>query len=432
MTPGKAITVIFSIYNLIWAILIPFLKRKPRIADGFDERMGRHLPTGPVDIWIQSASAGESYLTAEILSQFDPSLTFSLWLTTNTRQGLDILLAERKKRKQTHPKLSIHISFSPFDQPSLMDRVVRKVKPQLMVLVELEVWPGLLKALKENTCKILVVNGRLTEKSMKRYLLMPSLWAYLSPDAVCAISDDDAGRFSRLFPSCSVKVLPNIKFDRFAITIHGEADNPLSDLLGTHRPIVTLGSIRQEEETQVTQIIRTLIDDHPHVLVLLFPRHMHRITFWVDRLNELGISFIKRSDLPGMNDACRVVVWDCFGELGYAYDLAQAAFVGGSLAPLGGQNFLEVLACGLVPVTGPSWDNFAWVGQDIVDKGLLIIEPTANHVARRLLNQIQASEAKEAVRHMALDYLERKKGGTRLTCERILSLINPLARQGHR
>lgn len=430
MTPGKAITFLFSVYNLVWTCVLPFLKRQPRIADGFEQRMGNDLPKGPVDIWFQSASAGESYLTGEILKCFDPARALSIWLTTNTRQGLDILMAEMEKLKKTHPDLHIHVSFAPFDCPSLMNRVVRTVRPGLMVLVELEVWPGLLKALKDNHCQTLVVNGRLTEKSLKRYLMIPSLWSYLSPDTICTISKDDARRFERMFPSSRVHVIPNIKFDRITFPPLGQPENPLRPLFDGERPLVVLGSVRQEEEAQVEQMIHQLVHGQEEVCVLLFPRHMHRVPFWVERLKNSGLVFKKRSEMTDMDNSCRVVIWDLFGELGHAYALAQAAFVGGSLAPLGGQNFLEALSCGIVPVSGPSWGNFTWVGQAVVDKGLLLIEPDGESVARRLLSQIHDHESKETVKKKALAFLEPLKGGTRLTCEHIDTLINPHSIQG--
>lgn len=424
MQTTKAMSIAFSLYNLAWSTAIPFLKRKPRISDGFRQRLlDDELPT-KADIWIQSASAGEAYLTAEILANLDVMKPMTLWLTTNTRQGLDILEQTRDKLRTEKPGLKICVSFTPFDKPTIMEKAVRLVRPKLMVLVELEMWPGLLRSLKENRSKILIVNGRLTQKSLDRYLLFPSLWTALAPDEICAMSDDDAQRFSRLFPESVIRVVPNIKFDRIAPIPDQIEDNPLAALFKTPRPLVVLGSVRQEEENQVDLIIRKIIHENPEVTVLLFPRHMHRIQAWSNRLDDMGITWRTRSRLSDCVTTDQVILWDRFGELSQAYALAQAAFVGGSLAPLGGQNFLEVLQCGLIPVSGPHWSNFSWVGEDIIKHGLLIIEHTWEHVSNRLLAHVDSAIPRDIVRQKALHYLDTMKGGTRKTCERILDLMN--------
>lgn len=421
MQTSRAITILFSLYRLAWTLALPFLKRRPRLKDGLGQRTltSGHLP--PADIWIQSASAGEAYLTADILAGLDVKTPTRIWLTTTTRQGFDILDQARQSLKQTRPALDIAVSFTPFDRPDIMENAVRLVQPRLMVLVELEMWPGMLRALKNKGCPVLIVNGRLTERSLKRYRLFPGLWEALAPDEVCAMSDDDARRFGVLFPNTPVRIVPNIKFDRVASGIATTGPNPLTNLFPEGRPRVVLGSVREEEEESVEALIRTLIQMEPAVLILLFPRHMHRVEAWTRRLTALDIRFRRRSETGSDSDVGQVIVWDRFGELASAYALAQAAFVGGSLAPLGGQNFLEVLQCGLVPVCGPHWENFAWVGEAIVDNGLLILEPTGEKVAERLLSQIRNAAPRDHIRQLTADYLDTRKGGTRQTCARILA-----------
>ncbi|GAB6094750.1 glycosyltransferase N-terminal domain-containing protein [Desulfatiferula olefinivorans] len=421
MRESIAMTLLFFVYRLAWTLALPFLRRRPRLADGIDQRLLTGNGHGPADIWIQSASAGEAYLTADILAALDVAMPIRIRLTTATRQGFDILKQARQALRKIRPALDIDVSFTPFDRPDIMENAVDQIRPRLMVLVELEMWPGMLKALKNKGCPILIVNGRLTDRSLKRYLLFPGLWQALAPDEVCAMSDDDARRFESLFPNTPVRVVPNIKFDRVASDSTVTEVNPLAGLFPDDRPRVVLGSIREEEEEAVVDLIRTLIRQEPQVLVLLFPRHMHRVDAWTRRLTALDIRFRRRSDLDGKTDAGQVIVWDRFGELASAYALAQAAFVGGSLAPLGGQNFLEVLQSGLVPVCGPHWENFAWVGEAIVDKGLLILEPTGKKAAERLLIQIRNAVPRDRIRQRASDYLDTRKGGTRQTCARILA-----------
>ena len=128
---------------------------------------------------------------------------------------------------------------------------------------------------------------------------------------------------------------------------------------------VVLGSVREEEEEAVLALVRTLRELRPACIVGLFPRHMHRTGAWLERLATAGIPAVLRGGLNGPARNETIVVWDRFGELGAAYGLAGRAFVGGSLARLGGQNFLEPLSQGVLPATGPHTRNFDWVGPEI-------------------------------------------------------------------
>ena len=120
-----------------------------------------------------------------------------------------------------------------------------------------------------------------------------------------------------------------------------------------------------------------------------------------------------------------VVLWDTFGELLPAYRHAKTAFIGGSLAPLGGQNFLEALVNGVVPVTGPSWENFAWVGSGIIASGLLRVADDWRSVADILLKDIDNPLHRQDTITEALQYIKTRQGGTKIACRHITdSLAN--------
>ncbi len=422
MKKKAAIDTLFSLYGLCWTAAIPFLRRKPRIADGFDQRALAAAPLPKADLWIQSASAGEAFLTVEIFKRLEPQAPLSILATTNTRQGLDILEKAAADIKAQNGFLSVQARFSPFDSPALMEKAVAHVTPSLMVLVELEIWPGLLRALKKQECPVLIVNGRLTERSLKRYLIFPSLWDTLSPASVLAMSEQDGTRFRRLFPDSRVAVIPNIKFDRVPpANKEPSAANPLSDLVDGTAPVVVLGSVREEEEEDVGKIIERLGQNLPEARIFLFPRHMHRLDAWEARLSSMNADFARRSTLEKQQP--RIVLWDVFGELTAAYRLARAAFIGGSLAPLGGQNFLEALACGVIPVTGPSWDNFTWVGHEILALGLLDVGRDWKDVAEKLTAHGKNPMDRNRVTSMTDAFLEPRRGGTAAVCREIGRLL---------
>jgi 3-deoxy-D-manno-octulosonic-acid transferase len=118
--------------------------------------------------------------------------------------------------KRVDPQRGQHLSiaFFPFDQPRLMRHALRRLSPRVVVLLETEIWPGLLAACKEQKVRVVIVNGRMTERSLRRYALTPGLWRSLAPQRVLAVSATDASRYKRLFPATRVTVMSNMKFDR--------------------------------------------------------------------------------------------------------------------------------------------------------------------------------------------------------------------------
>ena len=293
-----------------------------------------------------------------------------------------------------------------------------------MVLLETEIWPGLLRALKNYDCRTIIVNGRITDKSLKRYLLWPSIWAQLRPARVLAISRADADRFKQLFGRDGIEVMPNIKFDRLASATATDDDpNKINNIVPRDRAFVVLASVRREEEPLVNKIVQKLLHKQPQAVIGLFPRHLHRIQAWQEILNHAGIRWSLRSETKTQVTAGTVVLWDTFGEMLPAFKLCKSAFVGGSLAPLGGQNFLEALVSGVLPVIGPSWENFAWVGQEIITSGLLRVAGDWEEVAACLLRDMDRPSSREDVINRALEFIKTHQGGTAKACKEIAACL---------
>ena len=161
----------------------------------------------------------------------------------------------------------------------------------------------------------------------------------------------------------------------------------------------------------------------PETVIGLFPRHLHRIKSWQETLNQAGIRWSLRSEAKAPATAGTVIIWDTFGELMLAYKLCKSAFVGGSLAPLGGQNFLEALICGTRPVIGPSWENFIWVGTEIIDAGLLCIAGNWQEVAALLLKDMESSPPRDEIINRSLEYIKKRRGGAERACRAITALM---------
>ncbi len=416
---------VFCLYNMGWSLAIPALRMNHRLAEGFEQRTLKHKMPPTADLWIQAASAGESYLAWEILKTLRPTRPVRVMLTSNTSQGMEILNRAIDDITPNDRDLTAYAVYFPFDKPTIMDTAVRSISPKIMILLESEIWPGLLAALKKYGSKTVIINGRITTTSLTRYLAWPSLWRDFRPDKILAVSGKDAKRFAQLFGREDVEVMPNMKFDRISPTNAVSCTkNPLESILRPGMPLLVLGSVRREEEPVVEKLIVDIHRRLPETNIGLFPRHMHRINYWERALHRLDIPWVLRSKTHEQVPYGTLILWDTFGELTFAYGLSKAAFVGGSLAPLGGQNFLEALTCGVVPVIGPSWENFAWVGPEVVEQGLVRSGTNWKEVADILVETMKRPPSYEKVRAEALKYLKAHQGGTEKACRLIMELLH--------
>jgi len=425
MSENLVDVLLFRFYSLIWTLALPLLRLNRRLAEGYEQRrLQKDIPSS-VDLWIQAASGGECYLSWTLLKYLHPDHRVRVLVTTNTSQGLEILDRAIADISKDQEALDIQTAFFPFDKPGIMAAAVNVLQPRVMVLLETEIWPGLLQALKRHGTKILLLNGRMTDKSLRRYSIMRTFWRRFSPDRILAISRDDAYRFSCLSGEQRVDIMPNMKFDRLISGSDSELldENELSSVLG-NRQFVVLGSIRKEEEEAIVKIIMEIRKRKPKAVIGLFPRHLHRIDRWKERFALLSVPCILRTEMGAVVQPETIVLWDTFGELISAYKTATAVFVGGSLAPCGGQNFLEPLISGVKPIIGPSWENFAWVGQEIVDQGLVRTATGWLDVAELLIKDLDHPLNRDQVRQAGLQYLKQRQGGTEKACRLISEFLS--------
>jgi 3-deoxy-D-manno-octulosonic-acid transferase len=285
------------------------------------------------------------------------------------------------------------------------------------------------------------------------------LWTRIAPHEILAVSETDARRFSRVFAQAQVSVMPNMKFEtlesrisqpgipepgtsengtseyRMAETGRAETGSPETespetssaapaDIVQGPRPLSVFASIRRQEERQVLKMIHSLFDQHPKQVIALFPRHMHRIDPWKRQLKKSGVPFFLRSALSGPPAVPGILLWDRFGEMRQVFASAQAVFMGGSLKPLGGQNFLEPLLQGAPVVTGPFWDDFFWVGNQVFDKGLVIRKPDWRTAAHAMAVCLAQDENRETRRQKARAYVQSRSGGTAAACRATLAALS--------
>ena len=449
------IPIFLQLYNMLWVLALPVLKKNRRLAEGFERRRtSRHF--NKADIWIQAASAGEAYLAVRIVHGLSSTKPLKVLITTFTRQGWDIL-KQHLGAGVLPPGIRLDIQWCPFDTPKNAKAAVRRIDPKVMVLLETEIWPALLFYLKQQSTPILIVNARLSKKSHFFFRLTRGVWNALAPDLILPTSQGDMARYKNIFTRAEVRSMPNIKFEAMAqdtqeimlsnapAEVSGAPEksgtsntfHTFPPFIQNKLPLTILASIRRQEEKQVTQLIQILLKSVPQQIIALFPRHMHRVKAWEKHLKRHKIPFRKKSflnftpdagpafaDLNTKTSEPGVILWDTFGELKAAYGLAKVVFVGGSLVPLGGQNFIEPAVHGVPTIIGPHYDDFLWVTEDIFDKGLVILKHDINGVAQKMADILASSWDKAERQKTARQYLEAHQGGTPAACTAIQGALN--------
>ncbi len=420
------------LYSALWRLALPVCRRMPRLADGWDERTLASLPDGAdrgFDLWIQSASGGESLVSAMVLAALADTLPkenssnrpLRVLATSTTREGINTL-----EKIVPTPEMTLHIRLFPFDTPDGTRRAFAVFRPRLAVLVETELWPAWLIAAKTAQVPVLLINGRLSAKSCRRYRRLSRFFTTFGPDRVLAMSAEDAARFAAILPAERIRTVNNIKFDRMQFV---ETAPPFN--FTPPAPFVVLGSVRREEEKLLPACLARLRARRPQATVAVFPKHPGRAAEIVRLLAARGFSPRLRSTLGNGCDPGTLIVWDSFGELAASFSAADAVFIGGSLCSWGGHNFLEPLAFGVRPLIGRNWKNFAWIGREVITAGLVDEIEDENELAERLLDRLDHPDDRRSVQARATALFAEKRGGTAATCEEIRTLLSTSARNRH-
>jgi 3-deoxy-D-manno-octulosonic-acid transferase len=369
-------------------------------------------------IWIHAVSVGEllsSIALAKRLKEAYPYRPLVVSTTTITGQSL------ARERLQ----FADAVFYFPLDWAFSVRRVLRAVRPAIVVVLETEIWPNFLREAKRQNVPVLFVSGRISDQSFARYerylakfgfFLRPFLRSALGKaSAFLMQSEKDAERIRALgAPPEHVSVSGNLKYD-----MELPDATPLSSWLEAEArrqgrsPIVVAGSVVATEEPLALIAFGVVQGEHPNALLVLAPRKPERFEAAAEFIQESRRKFIRRSQLALANHApgaaastngtisrdITVILLDSIGELASLYRLADGAFVGGSLVPSGGHNILEPAAFGKIPVFGPSMENFSEIASRFVaadaaiqvespeDAGVAWIELLRNPERRRKMGE---------------------------------------------
>ncbi|ERS81892.1 lipid IV(A) 3-deoxy-D-manno-octulosonic acid transferase [Halomonas sp. PBN3] len=340
------------------------LRREHGLTDPRPLRLGRIPETPPETpmLWLHCASVGEVQAARPLIEALlERYPGHSLTVTTMTATGAERVRALAEGRDDGR---LVH-RFLPLDFPRAAARFVERLRPELALFFETELWPNLLHACQRRGVPVAVVNGRLSPRALRGYRrLRPLLREALAcVDWLAAKSEEDAARFATLgMPSRRTSVVGSLKFDIALDDVTQGVSERLRTWLG-RRPVWVAGSTHEGEEARLLTAHRRLRERLPEALLVLVPRHPQRFDAVAMLCEQAGMPAARRSRGEWPEAATAVYLGDTMGELAALYGAADLAFVGGSLVPVGGHNLLEPAALGVPVLTGPALANFADVAE---------------------------------------------------------------------
>ena len=368
-------------------------------------------------IWLHAVSLGEVSAAAALvrgLRARHPDMPFVISTSTPTGRAQALALFAGDK--------GIDVRYLPYDTPGSVERFLRRVRPQAAVIMETELWPNLLHACRGRGVPIMLANARLTPRSVARYRRLGRLFreAVESIALIAAQTREDADRFVAVgAPSARTKVIGNVKFDfEQADALREQGRELRSRCLGA-RPVWIAGSTHEGEEAAALDAHAQLTLKFADALLMLVPRHPQRFDNVAHLLAGRGIPYERRSAGRAVRPQARVLLIDSVGELAMLYAAADAAFVGGSLVPIGGHNLLEPAALGIPVITGPHHENAPAIAQALLRAGAAVEVADAAGLAGVLGKFFQDPDLRRQTGERAQAFVDRHRGSV----ERLLVLF---------
>lgn len=352
--------------------------RDRRYFAGLGERLG-FLPgsiqsTGAPAIWFHAVSVGEILSSIELMRRLRAAHPHTrMYVSTAT-------LAGRAMADQKLEGLADAVFFAPLDYRAIVRRVLRRLRPSAVVVLETEIWPNLYRESKRAGASLLVVNARISDRALPRYRRYRWFFqhALSFPDAILAQSAGDRSRFLEAgAPPDRVRVAGNLKYD---FTPPPEIAPDIVEFLEKTKAanlwiaastMPPAGASDVDEDDEVLRAFIQLAPSHPGLLLVIAPRRPERFDAVVEKLKRAGVRFVRRTKLRGL-ELPGVLLVDTIGELAALFARAGVVFMGGTLARRGGHNILEPAYFGKPVIAGPHMENFAEIAQEFQAGGALL------------------------------------------------------------
>lgn len=395
-------------YSLLMRCLQPLLllklkhraKVEPLYGHHIHERFGTYVDPAPVGgpvVWVHAVSLGETRAVGSFISELRKALPgMRLLLTHGTATG-------RTQGQSLLEEGDVQV-WQPWDTPQAIHRFLQHFKPRIGLLVETEVWPHWVAACARAHVPLCLINARFSEKSLR--MAQRFQWvsgpAYAGLSAVWAQTEQDAARLRSL--GAKVKgVLGNFKFDQ-KLNVE-QLNQGCAMRLVISKAVVMLASSREGEEQMLLDVLKTQA-----VQWLVVPRHPQRFEAVAKIFESAGLSVARRSQDTMAFPPADVWIGDSLGEMSLYFGLADVALLGGSFAPMGGQNLIEAAACGCPVVMGPHTFNFAQAAELAIAEGAAVQVETMAQAVELALKLCKKPEALKGASSAALAFAHANQG----------------------
>ena len=404
-----------------------FRKKKTQIA----KRIKSGLPSDGNNllqkkIWIHAVSVGEVNASLALTRKLINN-GCKVFFSTTTVTGQQVARSALGS--------SVTLFYFPLDFKILCRSALRRIRPDVVAIMETEIWPNFLESARREKIPVVFINGRISDQSIKNYqLITPLLKPVFDRIAVmCMQSDIDARRAGKIgAPGKIIRVTGNMKFD-YSLDIPAEKKNLQSHLgsLLLGKPGSQLwicGSTKPNEEEIIASIYNNLKSEFPALSLLIAPRHPHRGEEVYEIFSGKGCRTRRRSLLDQGKarpaDKCDVLVLDTVGELAYLYEIADIVFMGGSLVPTGGQNVIEPAFFGKPILFGPSMTNFREIAEIFKTREAAVQVHSPRDLEREIRSLLRDEDARSALGRNARGVLEDNRGAVGRNLDVINSLID--------
>ncbi|WP_085904053.1 3-deoxy-D-manno-octulosonic acid transferase [Kiloniella majae] len=397
-----------GLYASVATLMTPLVKYhlKKRITRGkehpvrYTEKLGYASQAKPKDklVWIHGASVGESLSILPLLETFHslrPDLTFLV--TTGTATSARLM-------EERLPPYAIH-QFVPVDLPLAIGNFLRNWRPDIALIIESELWPNMIFRTKAHGIPLILLNGRMSQKSAKSWARASFFIGDLLNqfDLILAQSSTDARRFNEL-GAPHVKKQSNLKFAAAPLSYKQGDFEELSAQIGT-RPVWFASSTHRGEEVFLAEVHEKLREKIPDLLCIIAPRHPERGSEILNEFQGKNLPLSLRSEGNRITEDTSIYLADTLGELGLFYALSPVVIIGGSLLRKGGQNLLEPARQNCAIICGPEMQNFEEICNEMVDKHAIIkLSQTEDIIAQLealLLNKSRQQKlAQKAARYV--------------------------------
>jgi 3-deoxy-D-manno-octulosonic-acid transferase len=407
------------------------LLRQGRYRAGWAQRFGHVTRLDPRKkcIWLHAVSVGEVNAAKTLIAELEARYTDAeIVVSTTTDTGY-----ARAAKLFGQRRLVLYF---PFDLSWVMRRAFRRIDPSLCLLMELEVWPNFIFAAKRTNVPVVVVNGRISDKSFAQYRRIRRLTrAFFGKiDLVLAQTAEYAQRFQELgCPAERVVVTSSLKYDTAQITDRVDGAETLAETLDlADERLWVAGGTGNDEEKIILDAHRSLLleTEYADVRLAVVPRKPERFEEVAGLIEEMGLPLIRYSELKGTRDRAAageraVILGDTMGDLRKFYSLATIIFVGRSLVPMGGSDMMEAAALGKCTLFGPHAFNFRQtVDALLADEGALLVND-GDELLAALKQCLANPDDARTVAERGRDVIRKNQGATALAIRHILDILPP-------